>query len=350
MAAGKPSYQVMGEDGKMRDETEEERKIRWRKTGLDPDTHEVLYGYKANGSIWNHEPTPEEIEQDKKDYEKEQNGGKEPPPVKMSVTPKGVFKICKAEIQSSIIKELNEYIDEDIIGLDENFGVEPGNRTLENSYSKHLVGQINKNQRSAQLDFPLHTTTVGKQIKQLLDGIAMGYLQHSYRFLQTSVVDSFEAWTVHSFEGDYNPLHSHGVATPTGLSCILYLQVPDQIKDSEDPQISGDNPDSSYVELNDASGNIDGYTHFLWGPPTTQRDVYSLVTPSQEFVKPTEGLLLMFPSWVSHSVMPFFGEGERRTFSANFNIFSEPMLKAIKEEDRQKYVEDFRIKRKIGNI
>ena len=76
MAAGKPSYQVMGEDGKMRDETEEERKIRWRKTGLDPDTHEVLYGYRANGSIWNHEPTPEEIEQDKKDYEKEQKGGK----------------------------------------------------------------------------------------------------------------------------------------------------------------------------------------------------------------------------------------------------------------------------------
>ena len=28
MAAGKPSYQVMGEDGKMRDETEEERKFR----------------------------------------------------------------------------------------------------------------------------------------------------------------------------------------------------------------------------------------------------------------------------------------------------------------------------------
>jgi len=38
------------------------------------------------------------------------------------------------------------------------------------------------------------------------------------------------------------------------------------------------------------------------------------------YVKPKKGLCLLFPSWLQHCVMPFFGEGERRTMSANFNI------------------------------
>jgi hypothetical protein len=33
--------------------------------------------------------------------------------------------------------------------------------------------------------------------------------------------------------------------------------------------------------------------------------------------------MLMFPSWLRHGVMPFFGEGERRTFSANMNVTPE---------------------------
>ena len=33
-----------------------------------------------------------------------------------------------------------------------------------------------------------------------------------------------------------------------------------------------------------------------------------------------KGFGLIFPSWLQHCVMPFFGEGERRTMSANFNI------------------------------
>ena len=49
----------------------------------------------------------------------------------------------------------------------------------------------------------------------------------------------FEAWTVHSFSGDYNPLHDHGVLTPGGLSMILYLQVPECISKLPDPDDRG---------------------------------------------------------------------------------------------------------------
>ena len=37
-------------------------------------------------------------------------------------------------------------------------------------------------------------------------------------------------WTVHSYEGDYNPLHDHGTKGLMGLSCILYMKVPEQIQ------------------------------------------------------------------------------------------------------------------------
>ena len=42
----------------------------------------------------------------------------------------------------------------------------------------------------------------------------------------------FEAWTVHSYEGDYNPLHAHGCQTPAGLSMIFYLKVPKCIEEN----------------------------------------------------------------------------------------------------------------------
>ena len=30
--------------------------------------------------------------------------------------------------------------------------------------------------------------------------------------------------------------------------------------------------------------------------------------------------MLIFPHWLNHQVHPFFGEGERRSLAANFNI------------------------------
>ena len=37
-------------------------------------------------------------------------------------------------------------------------------------------------------------------------------------------------------------------------------------------------------------------------------------------MKPEVGTMLMFPAWLRHGVMPFFGDGERRTFSCNMNV------------------------------
>ena len=42
--------------------------------------------------------------------------------------------------------------------------------------------------------------------------------------------------------------------------------------------------------------------------------------PTQQYVKPEVGKLLVFPIWLLHRVEPFFGEGERRTLSCNLDV------------------------------
>ena len=134
-------------------------------------------------------------------------------------------------------------------------------------------------------------------------------------------------WSVYSYEGDYNPLHYHGTETPIGLSCILYLKVPEQIANLP-------NPAEDFEGLNSSSGAVDGFTYFTWGT-NGMRDVNMLRPITEEYVKPEVGTLIMFPSWLRHSVNPFFGDGERRTFSANINI----MKKVINDNEKTNNVQ-----------
>jgi hypothetical protein len=93
-----------------------------------------------------------------------------------------------------------------------------------------------------------------------------------------------------------------------GLSCILFLKVPPQIEANK-----------SLQGLNGASGAVDGFTYLCWGV-NGMRDVNMLRPIQEEYVKPEVGTMIIFPSWLRHAVMPFSGEGERRTFSANINV------------------------------
>ena len=71
--------------------------------------------------------------------------------------------------------------------------------------------------------------------------------------------------------------------------------------------------------MHNASGDIDGFTGLITSTNTIN-DVYRLKLDAQEYIKPKKGFCIIFPNWLQHCVMPFFGDGERRTMSANFNI------------------------------
>ena len=237
--------------------------------------------------------------------------------VRASMKTKMALHMLRVELPLEVVDEINSHIEEELDGAVD--------------FSDKLVGQINRNEKSAQIEFNLNDE-VGKLVKGQIDKAGKSYVNNG--FGRDVTADTFEAWTVHSYAGDFNPLHSHGVRTSAGLSCILYLKVPEQIENIADPSEEG-------ISLNQSSGTVDGFTYFTWGDGDNQ-DVNRFRPVTEEYVKPEVGTMLIFPNWLRHAVMPFFGDGERRTFSANINIFENSSFQNVSEEDKIKHIEMMR--------
>jgi hypothetical protein len=225
---------------------------------------------------------------------KEQSKKQEPFDTHAQIKTIPAYKLMAVQFPDAFTDDINKHIDEVII-------------PSKVSHSSQLVGQINRNEKSEQYTFPLNDE-VGKDFKTVVDRVATSLLRDKTGYARDSIAEAFEAWTVHSYEGDYNPLHAHGCQTPAGLSMIMYLKVPKCIE--EKPPV---------IKLHEATGDIDGYTGLITSTNTIH-DVYRLKLDAQEYIKPKKGFMIIFPNWLQHCVMPFFGDGERRTMSANFNI------------------------------
>ena len=232
----------------------------------------------------------------------QQNAG-----MQIAMRPKLAVNVMRVQLPLEVMDELNDHIDDTVI---------PNNV----DYSQGLVGQIRQNEKSKQLHFPHEGDDFGEQLSSVLLKLAHEYMDRTVGL--PCDIDTQSMWTVHSYEGDYNPVHDHGTRTQMGLSCIMYLKVPPQIE-------ALDNPSEEFNGLNQSSGAIDGFTYLVWGVNGI-RDVNMLRPITEEYVKPEVGTLLMFPAWLRHGVNPFFGEGERRTLSANINV--SPKAKEISEK------------------
>ena len=222
--------------------------------------------------------------------------------IEIAFRPKTAVNIMRCQFPNEITTEINQHIEDTII---------PNNV----DHSEGLVGQIRQNkEKSAQLTFPHEGDEVGEMFGSVLERLAKEFVNRSMGE-ETECKTSIESmWTVHSYSGDYNPIHDHGTKTPMGVSCIMYLQVPRCI------QTLG-NPAEEFEGLNESSGAVDGFTYLTWGS-NGMRDINMMRPITEEYVKPEVGTLIMFPSWLRHGVMPFFGKenDERRTFSANINV------------------------------
>ena len=219
--------------------------------------------------------------------------------IQIAMRPKVAVNIMRCQFPTDIIVELNEHIDNVII---------PNNV----DHSKGLVGQIRQNEKSKQLTFPYEDDEVGEMFSGVLQRLAREFVDRSIGIDCETSMESM--WTVHSYSGDYNPVHDHGTRTSMGVSCIMYLKVPRCISRLG-------NPSENFDGLNESSGAVDGFTYLTWGS-NGMRDINMLRPITEEYIKPEVGSLIMFPSWLRHGVMPFFDskEHERRTFSANINI------------------------------
>lgn len=213
---------------------------------------------------------------------------------------KAALYIMEVRLPAGLVDTVNTYID--------------GVRNSASDHSRALVGQIRQNAKSAQLQMDLRVR-VPSILAGVIAEIGTRYIKEQGH---NAIVTPTDMWTIHSYAGDYNPLHDHGGGTFLGLSSILYLKVPPAIAEKKDV------PHGVAPKMHMASGNCDGFTQLVWGA-TGMRDYSLLRPPTQQYIKPEAGKLLIFPNWLLHRVEPFFGEGERRTLSLNMDVtFNEP--------------------------
>ena len=230
------------------------------------------------------------------------------------------LQMLHVTLPPDFVDKINNFIDSKVENLDV---------IHQNSDSKYRPG--------IDLDIGLtEDNQDAKLLKTTLDTICGEYLRQIGH--GDSHVDVFESWSILSYAGDYNPLHDHDSATPAGLSTILYLKVPECIRELPDP----DDISMNYWS-NDNLGSVDGFTYFSWEHRGVDM-LRKLYPVGEEYFKPKVGSLLVFPSWLKHAVMPFYGDGERRIISANANVIPPEMFdwKNKSDEERQQVIKDLR--------
>ena len=209
--------------------------------------------------------------------------------------------LLEAQMPDEMVSGLNRYLD-DLLEQEDRI-----------SHAGTLVGQIGHGE---QLTMDHHDSRL-EDFVHMSGTLAVEYLKafgSTGNPINHRHVEVDELWSVHSYEGDYNPIHDHGTKTIMGLSCTSWTKVPQQILD----QPTAGSPE---YNLYNASGDSDGCLAFQYGLNSVI-DVERLRPPQSFVIKPEIGKFLMFPSWLQHMVYPFEGEGERRTVAANFNVWS----------------------------
>ena len=127
-----------------------------------------------------------------------------------------------------------------------------------------------------------------------------------------------DIWSVHSFESEYNPIHSHNVKTGYGLATVTYTKLPESMKIHKPEDEARYNQYGLFKD--DLAGITDGYISLQAGPMKNLQQLRNFETTQQVSVRPEVGLMVMFPIWMNHCVYPFKGKGERRSVASNLVI------------------------------
>tara|TARA_R100001082_G_scaffold59487_1_gene32999 strand:+ start:435 stop:1130 length:696 start_codon:yes stop_codon:yes gene_type:complete len=209
--------------------------------------------------------------------------------------------LMEVETPDDFVNDLNTYLDKLLKKQDRKTNADT------------LVGQIH-NGEQLRMD---HLCEELEEVRYILCNLAAKYVAEFLRHTGQSLehdrqVEIDSLWSVHSYAGDYNPIHDHGTQTAMGVSCTTWTKVPPQISKLKAPEEG-----MSYFN---SSGCVDGFLEFIFGRNSVL-DKERLMPVQDCVIKPTVGRLYFFPSWLQHMVYPFRGKGERRTVAANFNCF-----------------------------
>ena len=211
--------------------------------------------------------------------------------------------VLETTMPQSMIDSVNDYMDE--------YKEKKDKQSLKHS----LVGQIDKGEQLL-LD---HNDDRMVDYNNFICNLGADYINHfassgaGMKLKGSKQVMVDETWSVHSYDGDYNPIHDHGTKTLMGISTTAWTKVPKQIG----AKAAANTPTYS---LYNESGHCDGCIAFQYGMNSVI-DTERLRPPQSFVMTPEVGKLLVFPSWLQHMVYPFKGKGERRTIASNLNCW-----------------------------
>ena len=216
------------------------------------------------------------------------------------IMPLPAVYVMETTMPESMVDSVNDYIDE------------YRKKEDRESLAPTLVGQIDKGEQLL-LD---HTDKRLVEYTQFISNLGVEYINYygksGNKVSGPKQVETDQTWSVHSYDGDYNPIHDHGTKTVMGISTTAWTKVPEQIGRT--------NATSPTYSLYNESGHADGCIMFSYGQ-TSSLDAQRLKPSQLITVTPEVGKLLVFPSWLQHMVFPFKGEGERRTIASNLNCW-----------------------------
>jgi len=174
-------------------------------------------------------------------------------------------------------------------------------------FSENLVGKVSK-----EVQIPLTDKKERKYTLDFMKESCLLYLQRmikknrSYEWnkmtgLGTPVnlhpsIDNIhiaQCWMVSQYKNEYNPWHKHS----GNFSSVMYLKIPEGMNDFMDKEYNDHYPASGLIQ-------------FMYGEAQDFRS-------DTLMCKPEVGKMFLFPSWLRHSVYPFYCEGERRSLSFN---------------------------------
>ena len=175
------------------------------------------------------------------------------------------------------------------------------------SHGQSLAGVIDKELKVYKSDMDEFG------VDHMLESIVRSYVIHCAKmhnyFKEDWFYESFinSAWVVSQYENEYNPLHNH---TGCDISGVIYLKMPDT---------KGRRNIESKKGKDDNDGDIT-FVHSAMG----QRN-HDILEKGIFTITPQVGQMVLFPSYLLHTVYPFIGKEERRciAFNANYRIGDE---------------------------
>ena len=190
-------------------------------------------------------------------------------------------RIFKFKLPTKLIQDINNKMDEEIKNKTYTDAVKYLSAKIKNEYKiNKWIGEIDKNKE------------IGNIINYVINEIS--WIDSGFNF-QKVICDN--AWINDQKEGEYQVVHKHSGSIDTGLSTIIFLNVPD----FGEEYTNTSEPHNGRTTLISNGGGLFSLSAYL--------------------INPVVGDMYVFPYDIQHVVYPFQGKGIRRSLSMNFDIF-----------------------------